>query len=45
MLLFRNTALERRLSSDEMTEAMQRLNVWLERWSGSGHLKSGHPLG
>jgi len=44
MLLFRNTALERRLSPDEMTEAMQRLNAWLERWSASGHLKSGQPL-
>jgi hypothetical protein len=44
MLLFRNTALERRLSPGEMTEAMQRLNSWLERWSASGHLKSGQPL-
>lgn len=44
MLLFRNTALEQRLSPDELTEAMQRLNAWLERWSASGHLKSGQPL-
>lgn len=44
MLLFRNTALERRLTPDEMAEAMQRLNVWLERWSSSGHIKAGQPL-
>ena len=44
MLLFRNTALERRLSPDEMTEAMQRLNAWLERWSASGYIKAGQPL-
>lgn len=44
MLLFRNTALERRLSADEMGEAMRRLNDWLERWSVSGHIKSGQPL-
>jgi hypothetical protein len=44
MLLFRNTALERRLSADEMPEAMQRLNAWLERWSASGHIKGGQPL-
>lgn len=44
MLLFRNTALERRLTQDEMAEAMRRLNVWLERWSASGHIKAGQPL-
>jgi hypothetical protein len=44
MLLFRNTQLERRLSSGDMTEAMQRLNEWLERWTVSGHLKGGQPL-
>src|SRR3954452_7954784 len=44
MLLFRNTQLERRLSPSDMTEAMERLNVWLERWTLSGHLKGGQPL-
>lgn len=44
MLLFRNTALERRLSPEEMAESMRRLNVWLERWSASGHIKAGQPL-
>lgn len=44
MLLFRNTQLERRLAADEMTQAMQRLNVWLERWSVSGNIKAGQPL-
>jgi hypothetical protein len=44
MLLFRNTALERRLTAEEMPEAMRRLNVWLERWSASGHIKAGQPL-
>lgn len=45
LLLFRNTQLENRLSTDEMREAMQRLNDWLEHWSKLGHLKSGQPLG
>jgi hypothetical protein len=44
MLLFRNTQLEQRLSPQEMSEAMRRLNDWLERWSMSGHIKSGQPL-
>jgi hypothetical protein len=44
MLLFRNTALEQRLSAEEMPKAMQRLNGWLERWSRSGHIKGGQPL-
>ena len=44
MLLFRNTQLERRLSEEAMTEAMQRLNAWLERWSTSGHIERGQPL-
>ena len=44
MLLFRNTQFEQRLSAEEMAEAMRRLNVWLERWSASGHIKSGQPL-
>ena len=45
LLLFRNTQLEKRLSTDEMREAMQRLNVWLERWSQRGNIRSGQPLG
>lgn len=44
MLLFRNTALERRLAPEEMPVAMQRLNAWLERWTVSGHIKAGQPL-
>ena len=44
MLLFRNTQFEQRLPAEEMAEAMRRLNVWLERWSASGHIKSGQPL-
>lgn len=44
MLLFRNTALERRLDAQEMPEAMRRLNAWLERWSQSGHIVGGQPL-
>ena len=44
MLLFRNTQFEQRLSPEDMAEAMRRLNVWLERWSASGHIKSGQPL-
>jgi len=44
MLLFRNTQFERRLPAEDMAEAMRRLNVWLERWSASGHIKSGQPL-
>jgi hypothetical protein len=44
MLLFRNTQFEQRLSAEEMAEAMRRLNAWLERWSASGHIKSGQPL-
>jgi hypothetical protein len=44
LLLFRNTQLEKRLSREEMEEAMQRLNEWLGRWSERGQMKSGHPL-
>ena len=44
MFLFRNTALEERLTPEEMPEAMTKLNVWLERWSKSGHIKGGQPL-
>ena len=44
LLLFRNTQLEKRLSREEMHEAMQRLNEWLGRWSDRGQMKGGHPL-
>src|SRR5688572_24888763 len=45
LLLFRNTQLEKRLSVDEMQEAMGRLNEWLGRWSERGQMKAGQPLG
>lgn len=45
LLLFRNTQLEKRLSTDEMREAMGRLNDWLGRWSERGQMKAGQPLG
>lgn len=45
MLLFRNTQLEKRLSTDEMQEAMRRLNDWLGRWSERGQMPGGQPLG
>ena len=45
MLLFRNTQLEKRLSTDEMQEAMRRLNDWLGRWSERGQMPAGQPLG
>lgn len=45
MLLFRNTQLEKRLSPDEMQEAMRRLNDWLGRWSERGQMPGGQPLG
>ena len=45
MLLFRNTQLEKRLSTDEMQEAMRRLNEWLGRWSERGQMPAGQPLG
>jgi hypothetical protein len=45
MLLFRNTQLEKRLSPDEMQEAMRRLNDWLGRWSERGQMPAGQPLG
>jgi hypothetical protein len=44
LLLFRNTRLETRLSTDEMELAMRRLNDWLGRWAESGHMKAGQPL-
>jgi hypothetical protein len=45
LLLFRNTQLEKRLSTEEMQEAMGRLNEWLARWSDRGQMKAGQPLG
>jgi hypothetical protein len=45
LLLFRNTQLEKRLSMDEMHEAMRRLNDWLGRWTERGNMKAGQPLG
>ena len=45
LLLFRNTQLEKRLSIDEMQEAMTRLNDWLGRWSERGQMPAGQPLG
>jgi hypothetical protein len=45
LLLFRNTQLETRLTLEEMQEAMQRLNQWLERGNAQGLLKGGQPLG
>ncbi len=45
LLLFRNTQLEKRLSTEEIQEAMRRLNEWLGRWSERGQMKAGQPLG
>jgi hypothetical protein len=36
--------LEKRLTTEEMQEAMQRLNDWLGRWSELGQMKAGQPL-
>ena len=44
LLLLRNTELEKRLSLDEMEEAMRRFNEWLDRWKGAGAIKGGQPL-
>lgn len=45
LLLVRNTQLEKRLATEEMQVAMQRLNEWLGRWSDRGQMKAGQPLG
>ena len=45
LLLFRNTQLEKRLSSDEMQVAISRLNEWLGRWADRGQMPAGQPLG
>ncbi|MEO8354091.1 MAG: YciI family protein [Chthoniobacteraceae bacterium] len=44
LLLFRNTQLEKRLSMDEMQEAMRRLNEWIEGWTKRGNITAGQPL-
>lgn len=45
LLLLRNTQLEKRLSINEMEEAMKRFNSWLDRWTQAGAIKAGQPLG
>jgi hypothetical protein len=45
LLLLRNTQLEKRLSLDEMQEAMRRFSGWLDRWTQAGAIKTGQPLG
>jgi hypothetical protein len=45
LLLFRNTELSGRLTPEQITESMRRLNEWLEKWSATGHIKAGQPLG
>jgi len=44
LLLLRNTEIEKRLTLDEMEEAMRRFNGWLDRWKTAGAIKSGQPL-
>src|SRR5687767_15003893 len=45
LLIFRNTQLEKRLSIDQMEEAMRQFNGWLDRWTRAGAIKGGQPLG
>jgi hypothetical protein len=45
LLLLRNTQIEKRLSLDQMQEAMRRFSGWLDRWTQAGAIKSGQPLG
>ena len=45
LLIFRNTQLEKRLSMDQMEEAMQQFHGWLDRWTQAGAIKAGQPLG
>jgi hypothetical protein len=45
LLLLRNTQIEKRLSLEEMQEAMRQFNGWLDRWTKAGAIKSGQPLG
>jgi hypothetical protein len=44
MLIFRDTELEKRLPDDQVKEAMERFNEWLERRSKQGYIKGGQPL-
>lgn len=44
LLLFRNTELEKRLSLEEMQEAMAKLNSWLETGYALGYIKGANPL-
>jgi hypothetical protein len=44
LLLLRNTELEKRLSLNEMEEAMRQFNDWLDRWKKAGAIKGGQPL-
>jgi len=44
LLLLRNTELEKRLTLDEMEEAMRQFNAWLDRWKEAGAIKGGQPL-
>lgn len=45
MLIFRDTELDKRLPDDQLAVSMRLFNDWLERWSKSGHIRSGQPLG
>jgi hypothetical protein len=45
LLIFRNTQLEKRLSIDQMDEAMRQFSGWLDRWKQAGAIKAGQPLG
>jgi hypothetical protein len=45
LLIFRNTQLEKRLSIDQIDEAMRQFNGWLDRWKQAGAIKAGQPLG
>jgi len=44
LLLLRNTQIEKRLSLNEMEEAMRQFNDWLDRWNRAGVIKAGQPL-
>jgi hypothetical protein len=45
LLIFRNTQIEKRLSIDQMDEAMRQFSGWLDRWTQAGAIKGGQPLG
>lgn len=44
LLLLRNTELEKRLTLNEMEEAMRQFNGWLDKWRTAGAIKGGQPL-